>query len=126
MSPTLSSVSKIIPSMKTAGGCTILRYAAPTQNAYGTWDKPAATPINLTNVVIHNLTGRDLDQVPEANRNIETIEVYSLVRLYVADGGNDADIVVYRGRRFKVIQVMDYELQGGVYISLAQLIDKEA
>lgn len=123
---TLSSVNKIITSLKTAGGCTILRYAAPTQNAYGTWDKPAATAINLTNVVIHNLTGKDLDQVPEANRNIETIEVYSLVRLYVADGGNDADIVVYRGRRYKVIQVMDYELQGGVYISLAQLIDKEA
>jgi hypothetical protein len=123
---TLSNVSGIIPSLKTAGGCTILRFAAPTKNAYGTWDKPAPTAINLTNVVIHNLTGRDLDQVPEANRNIETIEVYTLVRLYVADGGNDADIVVYRGRKFKVITVNDYELQGGVYCAIAQLIDKEA
>ena len=124
--PVLSNVNGIIESLKIPGGCQIARKSEPIQNAYGTYTAAAETIINVPKCVIHNLGGRDLEQLPEANRTRETIQIYTYIRLYVADGGKDADIVIYRGRRFKVIRVMDYDLQGACYISIAQLEEENA
>ena len=123
--PTLSNVAGIIPSLATAGGIDILRRGEPVPNSYGEFIPAPEVIIHVEPVVVHNLSGRDLEQVPEANRNRETIEVYTRVRLYVADDSKDADIIRYRGRRFKVIQTMDYDLQGGVWIGIATLEDKQ-
>ena len=123
--PTLSNVAGIIPSLATAGGIDVARKGLPIQNSYGEYEAAPEVIIHIEPVVVHNLSGRDLDQLPEANRNRETIEVYTRVRLFVSDDGQDADIVIYRARRFKAIQAMDYELQGGVYITICSMEDKQ-
>ena len=121
--PTLKNVAGIIPSLATAGGIDIIRRGEPVPNTYGEYTAAPEIIIHVEPAVVHNLSGRDLEQVPEANRNRETIEVYVQVRLYVSDSSKDADIIRYRGRRFKVIQTMDYNLQGGVWIGIATLED---
>ena len=119
-------VAGIIDSLATQGGIDILRSGPKVKNILtGVWEEQAPVSIHLEPVVVHNLSGRDLDQLPEADRNRETIEIYTKVRLYVSDGGFYTDRVVYRGRRFRVIQAMDYAIQGGCYITIASLEDKQ-
>lgn len=123
--PTLKKVKGLIPSLYTPGGIIIARRGPKILNAYHAYETAPEVQIHVKPCVVHTASGRDLEMVPEADRNRETIQVYTLVRVYVADAGKDADIVIYRGRRFKVIHVEDYWLQGGVYISIASLEDPE-
>jgi hypothetical protein len=105
------------------GPLTVHRPGLPAQNAYGAFVAAADATLTLDPVAVHTVTGRDLEQLPDADRTRETIQIYTRERLYVADGGESADRVDYRGRSFRVIQVQDFELQGGAYIALAQLED---
>jgi hypothetical protein len=116
-------VACLIDDCQIAGGLNIRRAAPPAQNVYGGWDRQAYATIRISPIAVHNLTGRDLDQLPEADRNSEAIRVYTKVRLFVADGGQAADVVEYQGRLWRVTQVLDYSLQGAVYVSTATLQD---
>lgn len=116
-------VDDLIDTCQIPGGLNIRRADPPAQNAYGGWDRQAYTTILIDPIAVHNYTGRDLLQVAEADRNTEEIRVYTKVRLYVADGGKAADVVEYQGRLWRVTQVLDYSLQGGVYVSSATLQD---
>jgi len=121
--PTLKKVAGLIPRLATAGGIVVARKGQPIVDVYFSASPAPEFLIPVKPCVVHVLSGRDLEQLALSNNNRETIQVYTRVRLYVADGGKDADIVIYRGRRYKVIQVQDYFLQGGVYISAASLED---
>ena len=116
-------VAPLVGDFEIPGGLTVLRSAQPTQNAYGGWDAAADVSLQISPIAVHNMTGRDLDQLPEADRNSEAIRVYTQVRLYVADGGNAPDVVLYQGRKWRVTQVLDYSIQGDVYVSTATLQD---
>lgn len=107
------------------GPLTVERRAAPTQNEFGAYEPSAVTLITVDPVAAHNLTGRDLLQLPEADRNREVTEFYTKVRLFVADDGQAADVVQYNNRRWRVIKVLDYEQQGAVYMSWGILVDKQ-
>lgn len=108
------------------GPLTVERRSTPTQNQFGGFDPAVAEMVGLDPVAAHNLTGRDLDQVPEADRNSEVVQFYTLERLHVADAGRVADVVLYRGRRFRIIKVRDFELQGEVFCAFGALEDVQA
>lgn len=116
-------VAPLVADCAIPGGLTIRRAAQPTQDAFGDYVPATSSNVAISPISVHNLTGRDLDQLPEADRNSEAIRVTTLVRLFVADGGNAADFIEYQGRSWRVTQVLDYSLQGGVYISTATLED---
>jgi len=116
-------VDSLIDDCALPGGLVIRRKGTPTQDVYGDWQPAAETSITFDPATAHNLTGRDLLQLPEADRNNEAIRVYTKDRLYVADAGFSADVVEYQGRDWRIIQVLDYAQQGGVYVSTATLID---
>ena len=124
---TLSTVAGLIPSLATAGGIDVERRGIPVKDpATGAWATPPPTLIHIEPAVIHNLVGRDREQLPEADRQRESIEVYTSVQLYLSEGANYSDVIIYRGRKFRVVSVMDYVLQGAVYITLAALQDPQA
>lgn len=103
------------------GPLTVERRVTPTQNAFGGYTDAVATQVILNPVAAHNVVGRDLEQVPEADRNTEIVQFYTKVRLFVADGGQVADIVTYNDRRFRIIKVRDFDLQGGIYCAFGAL-----
>lgn len=105
------------------GPLMVERKGQPTKNAHGGFDDAPVTLIRFNPIAAHNTSGRDLDQVPEADRNSELVTFQAKRRFFVADGGQAADVVRYQGRRFRVVAVMDYTLQGGVYIAHAALVD---
>ncbi len=108
------------------GPLTVERRSTPTQNQFGGREPVAAEVVALDPVAAHNLTGRDLDQVPEADRNSEVVQFYSQVRLRVADGGRVADVVEYQSRRFRIVRVRDFDPQGGVFCAFGALEDVQA
>lgn len=117
------------------GPLTVERRDPPIQNAYGGFDAVAPVVFALDPVAAHNVQGRDLDQVPEADRNSEIVQFYARVSSWpvgvdpgfrVADGGKAPDVVTYRGRRFRIIKVRDFFLQGDVHCALGALEDLQA
>ena len=116
-------VADLVSDCAIPGGLNIRRAGQPVQDDFGDFVPAAETTILLNPVSVHNLTGRDLDQLPEADRNSEAVRIYTQVRLFVADGGNAADILEYQGRDWRMTQVLDYSIAGGVYVSTATLED---
>lgn len=116
-------VASLVEDCSIPGGLTVFRAAQATQNKYGGWEAAAELAIPFDPISVHNLTGRDLDQVPEADRNSENIRVYTQQRMFVQDNNQAADIVEYQSRRWRVTQVLDYSIQGEVYVSTAVLED---
>lgn len=118
-------VSPLVSDEFNVGPLVLRRSVAPTRNAYGEMVRATPAVSQLNPVAVHNIVGRDLLQVPEADRNSENIELYTLVRLFVATDNMAPDVVEYRGRRWLVTQCADFDLQGGVFISTAVLEDTQ-
>jgi hypothetical protein len=124
--PVLKKVAGLIPSMST-GSVLVERKLQPTKDAYHQFKPdPAPQYILVRPVIVYQLSGKELSQLPEANYNRATIIVETLRRIFVADGQYDADVIIYKGLRYKVINVEDYEFQGAVWITTASLEDLDA
>ena len=109
------------------GPLTVERRSTPTQNVFGGQTPAVSEQVILDVVAAHNVTGRDLDQVPEADRNSEVVQFYTKVRLHVADGGRVADVITdYQSRRFRIIKLRDFDPQGGVFCAFGALEDVQA
>lgn len=108
------------------GPLKIERRASPVRNAFGEMVRASPTFIRATPWTAHTATGRVLQQLPEADRNTETIEVYTRnVRLYVADASREPDFVHYQGRRWRMTTINNFSKQGRVYFGLAVLADTQ-
>ena len=123
--PVLSTVAGLVDSLN-IGPLEVERRAPPTPNEFGGFDASPATVIRVNPIVAHNLEGRDLDQMPEAERTKETVEFYSRRRLFSTEDGQAADVVRYNGRKFRIVKTRNYDLQGEVFISIGQLEDLQA
>ena len=108
------------------GPLTITRRGVPTRNAYGEYVEAAAAPVILTKVAVHNVSGKDRSMLPEAVRNVESIEVYSLVQIYSGNDGQVADVLTYQGRTWVCVQTLDYMTNGGIFMSFFVLEDTNA
>jgi hypothetical protein len=113
------------PELRYPGGLTITRETAPSVNSYGERVAGATSPVVLDPVVIHNASGRDLTRLPEADRTTAHVKGYSLLRVYASDSGF-RDYFTYSGRQYLIDHVEDYDVQGGVYIWMAALIEQGA
>jgi len=116
-------MASLIEDCKIPGGLTILRAGQAVKNAFGEFVPAATSSILFTVISVHNLTGRDLDQLPEADRNSGAIRVYTIARIFVQDGGQAADLIQYQSRTWRCVQVLDYSIQGGIYISTFTMQD---
>lgn len=103
------------------GPLDVIRSNPPAQNARGGFDPARTKTLKLNPIAVAPATGRVLDQVPEADRNTQLECFYTLVRLHVADDGRAADLICYQGRSFRVVDVRNLSLQGGVFIVVASL-----
>lgn len=110
------------------GPLTADNFPTPVQNAFGGFDAGAPVQVQLTPVAAHNVTGKDLDQVPEADRNSEIVQFYTrgARSLYVADKGRAASVVSYRDGRYRIVRIRDFELQGNVWCAFGALEDVQA
>ncbi len=102
------------------GPLTVYRTAAPTQNEFGGFDAATPSEVTLDPVTVHALNGEDLEQLPEADRTSETIQIYAAQELYVAAEGHTADRVLYAGRTYRIIHLEPCR-HGGVWIAYAAL-----
>jgi PAS domain-containing protein len=107
------------------GPLKVERRVAPTLNAQGEFETAAPTYLRLSPWTAHTASGRNLQQVPEADRSTEVTEFYvQNTRLYVADGNRPPDILHYQDRRWRVVTVNRFGAQGRVWFVLAVLVDE--
>lgn len=118
----LLNVASLVNSFN-VGPLTLTRRGPPTLNSYGEFVEAAGAAIVLNPVAVHNVSGKDRENLPEAIREAEAIEVYTRVRVYSGNDGQASDELVYQGRTWVCNQVLDYDLQGAVYISIFTLED---
>jgi hypothetical protein len=114
----------------TEGPLVVERRDPPVKNARGAYEPSPAVPFNCTPWTAHTVTGRDLDQLPLADRNSEVVQIYARDGSFpgvvsngfrVADGGKGVDVFLYQGRRFRVIKVQDFSSQGRVWCAFGAL-----
>jgi len=117
------------------GPLTVTRRTVPVQNSYGGFDPAASVLFLLAPVAAHVATGRDLEQVPEADRNRETVQFYARdaswpagqsIGFRVADQGHAPDVITYNGRDYRFTTSQNYSTQGAVWCGLATLVDLQA
>lgn len=99
------------------GPLSLFRPGAATLNDFGETAEAAETEIPLDPVCAHTLSGRDLEQLPEADRQRESVQFYARVEL------RNRDRIEYRGRSYRLTQAQDYQLQGACWIALGTLED---
>lgn len=113
------------PELRYPGGLTITRETAPDYGPDGEAVAGATSSVLLDPVVLHNAGGRDLRRF-----NIDTTEErlmgYSLVRVYAGGDEGYRDVFTYSGRQWLITHVEDYEVQGGVFLWSAALVETGA
>lgn len=113
------------------GPLIVERRGQPVKNARGGYDPATATLLSLRPWSAHNLDGRSLDQVPEANRNSEIVQFYArdgsfpgaVKGFRVADDGSDADVLRYLGRFYRIVRVRNFSKQGRVWCAFGALME---
>lgn len=102
------------------GALVIERRAAPTRSSKGVFVQASPTLLQVRPWTAHTATGREIQELPEADRNKETTCFYvQNVPLYVADDSKAADVFRYNGRRWVASVVHRYGAQGRVWFALA-------
>jgi hypothetical protein len=108
------------------GSLVVERRVAPTRNSRGGMDQATATLLSIRPWSAHTVGGRQLLDVPEADRNKEVSAFYvQNVPLRVADDNYAADVVRYDSRRWRVVTVNRYGAQGRVWFCAAVLCDTQ-
>jgi hypothetical protein len=110
----------------TLGPLMVHRRTAPILDGYGEWVPGGLTVHAVRPWTAHTATGRSLQQVPEADRNLEAVEFYvKNFRFYVADDNRPSDIVLYLSRFWRITAVNNYLNQGGTYFGIGVLEDPQ-
>lgn len=117
------------------GPLTVERQGAKVQNATFGFDEGPVATFSIDPVAYHNVTGRDLEQVPEADRNSEVVQFYARDSSWpivqtpgfrVSDGGDQPDVITVETRKYRVVTVRNFSTQGRVWCAFGVLLDLQA
>jgi galactose-6-phosphate isomerase len=89
-----------------------------TAQAVGSTGRATGTPATTSGVigVIVPLSTTELDRFPEGERLHGRVRVITTFRLSSGDAPSTADIVVWKGRQWTVVQVNDYSEFGAGFM----------
>ena len=82
-------------------------------------ESPVQDPLVLAPFVAHPTTlARTLDRAQQdQDRPREALQIYAIQEL------RQGDRLVYRQREYRVTTILNYAIQGGVWVGLAELVD---
>lgn len=119
--PTNIDVAALVGDIETST-ITVRRAGTTTVNDFGV----ASTTTTETEreAVVHPATRRQREQLPSDSRNRATIAIYTIDGALSPGTAVSGDHVLYAGRWYQVADLGDYGDLGGIYLSLAMLIDE--
>jgi hypothetical protein len=124
--PILEGLDELIDELGIPGGLMVERSAQAVQNDHGGWTPQPAVLMHFNPIAAHSVTGDALQELPEATRIAGAVAFYTKTPLYAQTSGKAADVVRYQGQRFKIVDVVDHELQAGAWISTGQRQDPQS
>lgn len=107
-----------------ASAYTVTR--ASGAGAYGSdgkFDEPGTTTLSVQ-AVVHPLTGRDLQRLPEGLRTSDVLCVYSVERLRVKAAGERPDKITIGGEQYQVEHVEDWSTLGNYFRSYVRKVGR--
>lgn len=119
------TTATLIARLNTAGPLEVTRSDPKEQNETGGWETKRRVTLRMDPATVHTVNGLELNQVPEADRNLEMIEIYVTERLFASDGNRDADRVTYEGRCYRIVATLNYSPQGNSFIGFGALEEPE-
>lgn len=101
---------------------TLKRAINPTIDVFGRSIGGESTRIALVGSAHVESSRRVLERLPEADRDRETISVYTRTTLKI----QPPDVIGYNGTDYQIAWLSDHAIQGEVHIALAQRIEVTA
>lgn len=110
-------IGEIIRSFKVPGGVLVERHS-PGTKIKGRYVKGSTVSFTVDPVAIHPASGKQLDMLPEGKRTTQSKIIYTQKELFADDapGVTNADIVNYKGQRYEIHNVADWEDNGGFFV----------
>jgi CO/xanthine dehydrogenase Mo-binding subunit len=99
---------------------TVRTYGATSVNAFG--ETTASYTDEARDVVVHPAPAEMLERRPDSDRHRESIAVYSKEPLRTV-GQTKPNKVFFKSRWYEIVDSEDYESLGGIFITLAQLVE---
>jgi len=124
--PILEGLDELVDEYAVPGGLMVERSAVAIQNGNGVWTQQPAVLVHFDPIAAHSANGNALQQLPEATRIAGAVAFYTRSPLYAQTAGKAPDVVRYQGQRYKIIDVIDHELQAGAWISTGQRMDPQS
>lgn len=110
-------------SRRTTGTYTVTRSIPSTDYDKGRPLPPTTSTLDIQ-ANVQPTSGDDLESVPEAFRGHEMVSIWTTTELLAArPGANEADEIQVRGRRFRIIRVHRWDIEGGFYKAHAVLVE---
>jgi hypothetical protein len=120
------NLGPVVNSFALPGGITVERRLASSYDDFGF---PVHNPSDLLQMtaVVHNATPADLQMLPEGERVKETIIVFTRSPLLTGDTSSkdEADVVRYNNKRYRVLLSENWLAQSGHYRCWAQRIEEQ-
>ena len=115
-------LSSVVTSLASHVSLAVKRAAAGTYvNGRYVEGAPAALTIVAS---VQPLSGEDLQELPEAERTSDAIEIFSVVELFATNLATNklGDLVTYQGRDYRVTNAENWNSNGSYWRSLATRI----
>lgn len=112
----VDDLSDVIDELAT--GIYAVSRPGPTTYTNGRRDPPTTTAFELR-ALVHNVSGRALDRLPEGLRTKEAIAIFSTVELKTSSSAGEPDVVTYAGNTYQVDVCDRWKASGNYFRSLA-------
>ena len=96
--------------------------AVTATDAFG--DPIVAAPTEILAVAITHMAGRETIERAKVDTSAAVRAFYTTAEIRTVNGADStpADVVVYNGQRWLIVDVADYSALSGIYLSLGSLV----
>lgn len=100
------------------------------ERSFGKYGAGGWTVTNVTNLLafgpVRNASGKELQQLPEADRIAQGVTFRSVTEMHVttAKGKQTSDILIWHGEKYRVVNTKDYREQGYFYAMAERISGK--
>lgn len=111
----------VVAALGAPAAISVSRASGTYDAASGVWD-PGTASVFTVDAHVQPAGPRDLRMLPENERTIEAITIFTIDALHTSDvaSGQMADVVTWSGRTWRVRAVEDWNAQARYFKSVAQ------
>lgn len=88
----------------------------------GEWVKSFAASVPIRIIAPQPITSNELQMLPDGEYGRDYLKTYSETKIFIREGGEDSDKIVFNGFEYKIVQTDDRTILGDFYRSIMRKI----